>query len=117
MEKGADVHAKTRDGRTPLFAAVAKGHKEMVQFLLEKGADPNAKTNSGITPLEEASKQGRVDLVRLLKAKRIVAATAAPAKPVVKEQPQEPGKAVHRNELDAYEALMDDSRQVFESIR
>ncbi len=115
-EKGADVNAKTKDGRTALFAAVTGGHKEMVQFLLDKGADPNAKNNAGVTPLDEAGTRRRADLERLMRAKLTIAQTA-PAKPEISPQPKEPGKAVHRNELDAYEALSGDSRSVYEAIR
>ncbi|MEW6351474.1 MAG: ankyrin repeat domain-containing protein [Thermodesulfobacteriota bacterium] len=116
MEKGADAHAKTRDGRTPLFAAVTGGHAEMVQFLLDKGADPSAKNNAGISPLDAASKGGLTDVERLLKAKLGVAVKASAAV-APRTPPKEVGKAVHRNERDAYEALLDDSRSVYEAIR
>jgi serine/threonine-protein phosphatase 6 regulatory ankyrin repeat subunit B len=38
VAKGANVNAKNADGVTPLMLASAKGHKDLVLFLLSKGA-------------------------------------------------------------------------------
>jgi ankyrin repeat protein len=43
LEKGADVNAKNKYGRTALIYATERGYTEIVQLLLEKGADVNAK--------------------------------------------------------------------------
>jgi ankyrin repeat protein len=39
ISKGANVKAKTDDGRTPLHSAAAKEHKDIAELLIEKGAD------------------------------------------------------------------------------
>jgi ankyrin repeat protein len=39
-----------QDGRTPLYAAVYKGHAEVVGALLAKGADVEAKADVSMTP-------------------------------------------------------------------
>jgi ankyrin repeat protein len=33
VEKGADIHSKTQDGRTALMLASGKGHLEVVKYL------------------------------------------------------------------------------------
>ena len=39
LEKGADINAKTSDGKTALMVAIEMGHTELVSYLTEKGAD------------------------------------------------------------------------------
>ncbi len=58
ISKGANVKAKTDDGRTPLHSAAAKEHKDIAELLIEKGADVNAKSNKGKTPLHWATGTG-----------------------------------------------------------
>jgi ankyrin repeat protein len=50
LEAGADVHATTMVGATPLFPAVNVS-AEATKLLLDKGADPNRATLSGVTPI------------------------------------------------------------------
>ena len=45
LEKGADVHAKTNDGHTPLYSACEEGYTEVALVLLEKGADVHAQNS------------------------------------------------------------------------
>ena len=40
-ERGADIDVRGYHGRTLLFGASARGHPEIVQWLLHRGADPN----------------------------------------------------------------------------
>ena len=66
LMKGADVDAKTVDGRTPLYSAASlPTGASVVRLLLEVGADADARTITGNTPLFAAVTAG-VENVRLL---------------------------------------------------
>jgi predicted LPLAT superfamily acyltransferase len=65
-DKGADVNAKTEDGRSALMFASLLGHVDVVKVLLDEGADVHAKDKFGVTALMEASKKGYVDVVKVL---------------------------------------------------
>lgn len=49
------VHARHRDGWTPLHAAAALLSERLVKWLLEQGADANARRQDGQTPLDRAA--------------------------------------------------------------
>ena len=68
IEKGADVHAASRNAMTvqPLHAAVAGRNFDAARLLLEHGARVNARQQVGYTPLMSAAASGRDDLVDLL---------------------------------------------------
>eukprot|EP01119_Soliformovum_irregulare_P019201 TRINITY_DN6030_c0_g1_i3.p1 TRINITY_DN6030_c0_g1~~TRINITY_DN6030_c0_g1_i3.p1 ORF type:complete len:773 (+),score=126.38 TRINITY_DN6030_c0_g1_i3:728-3046(+) len=51
IDAGADVHAKAKDGWTPLLMASLEGMHVFVSDLLSRGCDVNASDVSGITPL------------------------------------------------------------------
>ena len=56
LDRGADVHARSQLGRTPLLvAASTHGTEETVGLLLQRGAEINAADNTGVTPLIAAS--------------------------------------------------------------
>ena len=65
VEKGADLNAKERDGKTALMKA-AERHETTVRLLLEKGADMNAIDKGGSTVLMIAAKYEREAVARLL---------------------------------------------------
>jgi ankyrin repeat protein len=69
VSNGADVNIKDVIKRTPLHYAVARGHKDIAEFLLSNGADINARDFKGQTPLDIAMNQRRKDIVDLLIAK------------------------------------------------
>lgn len=54
LDKGADVNAKSADGRTALMSAVENGSEQMVRWLIEKGADVRAKDEGDRTMLANA---------------------------------------------------------------
>jgi ankyrin repeat protein len=76
LKFGADVHAKSDGGWTPLHNACEKGSMVVVRILLEAGAEPNGKLLNGMTPLHLAAQGGHLDVVKcLLKQKDIKRAT------------------------------------------
>lgn len=54
LEAGAPLHARDKDGRTPLHIAVQHCNVEHVQTLLEKGAIVKITCHRGVTPLQQA---------------------------------------------------------------
>ena len=72
LEKGADVHLKRSDGRSPLHYACDKGHSEVVNALLEKGADADLHAKNscvyspGWAPLHFACIYGHSKVVKTL---------------------------------------------------
>ena len=58
LDRGVDVNAKDKEGKTALISASASTkdhHKDVSEFLIEAGADMNAKDNYGQTALMYAS--------------------------------------------------------------
>ena len=67
VERGANVNAKTKSGRTALMAASAcQAAEESVKLLLGKGADVNAVQQTGTTALLEAAGYGGCRIARML---------------------------------------------------
>ncbi|KAJ1473809.1 ankyrin repeat-containing domain protein, partial [Baffinella frigidus] len=67
LNKGAHVHARSKNKRTPLHnAAAADGSGDVVQFLLDKGADANAKDGNGEVPICRAATEGNHAAVQIL---------------------------------------------------
>ncbi|KAK3265789.1 hypothetical protein CYMTET_25557 [Cymbomonas tetramitiformis] len=64
VEKGAEVDAEDREGRTALTVALAFGQEAAARALLEAGAGVNAGT--GQRPLHAAAKKGMEEMVREL---------------------------------------------------
>ncbi|MFH1079795.1 MAG: ankyrin repeat domain-containing protein [Pseudomonadota bacterium] len=71
IAKGADVNVVVQSqsipGGTPLHAAVAKNHVDLVNLLLRNGANVNARQNNGTTPLEIALKNRNDTIATILK--------------------------------------------------
>jgi len=66
VNKGENVNAKDKNGRTPLQFAADEGHKEIAELLIDKGADVNAKSKYGVTPLHYAAGNGHKEIAELL---------------------------------------------------
>lgn len=62
---GADADALDEDGRDALHYAAARGHKEMVRFLLSRGASPVHVADNG-TALHWAAFWNRPEIARML---------------------------------------------------
>ena len=66
IQKGADVNATDKQGRSPLFFAAGQGHLEIVQKLIRNNAGVNLCTNELDSPLMSASFNGRLAVVKEL---------------------------------------------------
>ncbi len=56
IDRGADISAKTKDGKTPLHYSMHNViNPEITKFLIQKGADVNAADNDGNTPMHYLS--------------------------------------------------------------
>jgi ankyrin repeat protein len=62
----ANIEARDRFGRTPLFVAVKAGKEAVVKLLLERGADIEVRDAHGNAPLHSAAKGGNEAAVELL---------------------------------------------------
>lgn len=60
------VARKDNYGRTPLFWAATRGHKDIVELLLKHGAPVGSKDRSNMTPLHIAVTGGHKEVVALL---------------------------------------------------
>jgi ankyrin repeat protein len=68
MEHGADVNARSKQGRTPLLVAAKRDDgSALLRLLLSKGADPNARDERGNTVLMMAAQTGDLEMIQLLK--------------------------------------------------
>jgi ankyrin repeat protein len=66
LNRGANVAARDRLGKTPLIVATISLQEEMVRFLLDRGAPINATTDTDKSALSLAVMGNRDSLVRLL---------------------------------------------------
>lgn len=82
LDMGADIHAQTSSGLTPLHFAADGGHAEALGILLKAGAEVDAGCNRGLTPLEYAlQRMSNVGLIAFVPvAKALLAADAAVTK-------------------------------------
>jgi hypothetical protein len=58
--QGADIHARSEDGSTPLHLAVQQGQVASLEWLAEQGVDIYAKSEGGMTALHVAAHSGQI---------------------------------------------------------
>jgi ankyrin repeat protein len=66
ISRGADVHARSRNGDTPLYTAVKRGHTALAEVLLAAGADAATVTYTGWTCVSRAVANGHCKMLQLL---------------------------------------------------
>ncbi|KAJ0398645.1 hypothetical protein P43SY_009940 [Pythium insidiosum] len=67
LERGADVDARDKEGRSVLSWAALSSDASVVRLLLERGASVDAKDKDGRTALHWAAGWSKIDVVRLLR--------------------------------------------------
>lgn len=66
IEAGCETEARDRNGRTPLFHAIAAGNSDNVEILLQQGARALAFDSSFETTVSLADSLGRDDIIEML---------------------------------------------------
>ncbi len=66
LDKGAEIDALDKKGRTPLFSAISGESYVNAWLLLSRGADPNVPDKEGCTPLHFACELADMAAVQLL---------------------------------------------------
>ena len=67
IDKGSDINAQDKDGKTPLWHAAHKGSPSpIVELLLDHGAQIEARDNTGVTALMAAVDTNQLAVVKLL---------------------------------------------------
>ena len=64
--RAAQIHARDRRGRTPLFDAVEAGAADVAALLVRRGANPREPDAGGVTPEARAAAVGDAAMQRLL---------------------------------------------------
>ena len=77
---GADVHARSDGGNTPLHLAVAQGQTETAVALVSAGADIHARDDGDVTPLHLAAMQGHTGTAQILTGEEVYV-TSVPVGP------------------------------------
>jgi hypothetical protein len=67
LQSSPHVHSRTKEGMTPLYAAVQTGHFESLKLLLAAGADPQSPLYNGSLPLQAAKLRPEVEIETFLK--------------------------------------------------
>ena len=65
VEKGADIHQKTKDGDNCLHIAARKGHLNLCKALIDKYRfEKNVSDKKGVTPILDSVESGNYELVK-----------------------------------------------------
>lgn len=82
LEMGADVHAKSSSGLTPLHFAADGAHTEAIQLLLRAGAEVEVGCNRGLSPLEYAlQRMSNVGVIAFISAAKALLEAGASVTP------------------------------------
>jgi ankyrin repeat protein len=65
VQKGANIDATGKWGRSALYSAVEEGHEDMVSFLLSKGAWTGSTDEDGTAPLRLAFSVGHLSVISI----------------------------------------------------
>ena len=66
QKKKIKIETASKDGYTSLIYASAKGHGDIVSFLLSQGANKKAVDIDGVSALDYAKKKGHKHIIKLL---------------------------------------------------
>ncbi|KAJ2851248.1 hypothetical protein IWW36_001269 [Coemansia brasiliensis] len=67
LKRGASVHVLSRQGHTPLFAAISSRHPEMINLLLQAGAHfSDAEIRDIMLSMQNAVSRGDIEFVKLV---------------------------------------------------
>ena len=70
VQTGLDIHARARNGQTPLHVASRWGHADTILALLAAGARTDARDNKGRTAFDLASLNSRIKHTTILQQLR-----------------------------------------------
>jgi len=68
LNKGADIDARDKEGKTALMLAATKGHRDLTKLLLERRADPKLCDKDGKTALYWALENGHREIAADLRS-------------------------------------------------
>jgi len=66
LNRGANIHARVRNGRQAIHLAASVGQLPVVKFLLNRGANIHARDNNDKQPIHWAAGQGHLPVVKEL---------------------------------------------------
>ena len=66
LDKGANVNATDREGRSPLHEAARKDRPKAAELLIDRNADPDIKDKQGRTPLHDAVLSSKTRITEIL---------------------------------------------------
>lgn len=70
LDRGFEIDAKDKSGRTPLMMAVEFGNLDAARALIMRGANISLANSDGIFPMQTAVKKGSADLIDLFISKK-----------------------------------------------